>query len=32
MLWSGGTADMTLEELFEALEEGIAESNEEMGR
>jgi hypothetical protein len=32
MLWGGGTADMTLEELLEALEEGIAESNLELGR
>lgn len=28
MLWSGGRADMSLEELLEALEEGIAQSNE----
>jgi hypothetical protein len=31
MLWGGGTADMTLEELLEALDEGIAESNLELG-
>ncbi len=32
MLWSGGKADMTLEELLEALDEGIAQFNEEVGR
>lgn len=32
MLWSGGNGEMTLEELLEALEEGIQESNGEMGR
>lgn len=32
LLWSGGKGDMTLEELLEALEEGIAQSNEELGR
>ncbi len=31
-LWVGGTNDMTLEELLEAMEKGIAEFNEEMGR
>lgn len=32
MLWSGGDVNMTLEELLEALDEGIAKSNEEIGR
>ena len=31
-LWVGGTGDMTLEELLEAMEKGIAEFHEEMGR
>jgi hypothetical protein len=32
MLWSGGDSNMTLEELLEALNQGIAKSNEEIGR
>ena len=32
MLWSGGEENMILEELLEALDEGIAQANEEMGR
>ena len=31
-LWVGGTEDMTLEELLEAMEQGIAEFHEEIGR
>ena len=32
MLWSGGEENMTLEELLEALDEGIAQYNQEVGR
>jgi hypothetical protein len=28
-IWSGGEADMTLEELLAAMDEGIAQFNEE---
>ena len=30
-LWSGGEGNMTMEELFEALEEGVAQANLELG-
>lgn len=32
MLWSGGEENMTLEALLEALDEGIAQFNKEVGR
>jgi hypothetical protein len=32
LLWSGGEEGMTLEALLEALDEGIAQFNQEVGR